>query len=419
MLLEKKYPPTWRINDWEAPWLPGPVRLLNRFPASLMRKYACFDEQALLEQARCSTGLADFGDDDFLEPFRILLEDLNNSDNFTLMGRITAHTILQQQLCARLNIEDRLKHDVSIADDVVDRPVIIAGLPRTGTTHLHNLLSQVTGLRYLPWWQTLDPVQSWQQRQQRDRRRSVNRVRLGVAGYILPLFKRMHEMELDMPHEELTLSALCYRSFFFESAFQAPRYRAWYASQDHSRGYAYMKRILQILQSEGPAQGKAADARWILKSPQHVDQLDAILRVYPDAKIILTHRDPVRAVLSMITMILYSSRQVYRPTRLKQEAAAWLDRLEQMLRRSREQAGRLPAANILDVHFDRFMEDPQQTITEVLDFAGVENDARSQAAIRRHLQSHTRDRHGRIDYSFADLGLDEQTVAERFAFYQL
>lgn len=415
-LLAKHYPANHRIDDWQDPWLPAPVRLLNALPESLIRRATPLEENVLLDRARRATGLADFGDADFLEPFRILLQDLDTYDHFTNLGRITASTILHQQLCARLHLEEKLKCEPQIRKQSVQSPVIIAGLPRTGTTHLHNLLSCINTLRYMPLWQTLQPATP--AGTARDRRHLAANMAVYSVKHIIPLFPRMHEMETDEPHEELTVCALCYRSFFFEGALQVPGYRKWYAGQTHEKGYAYLKQTLQILQTEPAPGNKTPDARWILKSPQHVDQLETILKIFPDARLILTRRNPVQAVLSMITMMLYSSRQVYKPTRLKEEARAWLDRLEQMLRRSEEQAARIPAEQLLHVNFDEFMADPQAMIRRIANFANISLDEASWQAINAHLQSHTRDRHGKIDYRFEDIGLSEGEVKERFRFYQ-
>jgi len=415
------YAQTHRIDDWNKPWLPAPLRLINKTPEHLIKRWIKLDESTLLDKACKATGLKDFGSDDFLIPLRILLKDIEKYDHITPLGRISIASIFHQQLCSRLCIEDRLKHEPEILQQQVNKPVLIAGLPRTGTTHLHNLLAQVTGFRYLPWWQTLSPVRSYQQVNSSafnfDNRRFSNGIKLLIANYALPLFRRMHEMELDMPHEELTLSALCFRSFFFEGAYQVPSYRQWYSQQDNTEAYLYMKKILQILQTEPTPMGKKADAHWILKSPQHVDQLEAIHKAMPDAKIILTHRDPCRAVLSMITMMLYTSRQVYRPDRLQEEAQAWLTRLEQMLRSSQEQMTTLPNSQVMHVSFENFMADQEGTIKEVLLFSEVEYDNKSRQAVNTLLQRHTRDRHGRIEYRFEDLGLDEEEVRERFNFY--
>ncbi|MBK6737320.1 MAG: sulfotransferase [Haliea sp.] len=416
----RRYPDVYRIDDFDNPWLPLPVRLLNAVPDTLIRRFTRLDEQRLLQRAIQATGLDDFGDEDFRAPFRLLLEDLNTLDHFTPMGRITVQTVLHEQLCSRLCLQEQLKRQPDIAQHKIDRPVFIAGLPRTGTTHLHNLLSQCTQLRYLPLWQTLHPIAP--QPGQADRRRRAADLAVNATGFIIPLFKRMHEMATDAPHEELTLCALGYRSFFFEGAFQVPKYRDWYANHSQVKGYAFLRQVLQMLEQE-PAQGnktsvaRAPGARWILKSPQHVDQLEAILTVFPDARLILTHRDPARAVLSMITMILYTSRQVYRPRRLREEANAWVDRLEQMLRRSQQQAAAIPGDNVFHVAFDAFMENPEKTIERICEFAQIDLDPVSRQAIQRHLASSARDRHGRIDYRFESLGLDEAEIRARFDFY--
>lgn len=411
----RRYPDVYRIDDFDDPWLPLPVRLLNAVPDALIRRFTRLDEQRLLQRASRATGLEDFGDEDFRAPFRLLLEDLNTLDHFTPMGRITVQTVLHEQLCSRLCLQEKLKRQPDVARQKIDRPVFIAGLPRTGTTHLHNLLSQSTQLRHLPLWQTLHPIAP--QPGQADRRRRAADLAVNATGFIIPLFKRMHEMATDAPHEELTLCALGYRSFFFEGAFQVPKYRDWYANHSQVKGYEFLKQVLQMLQQE-PAQGnKSPGARWILKSPQHVDQLEAILAVFPDARLILTHRDPARAVLSMITMILYTSRQVYRPRRLREEARAWVDRLEQMLRRSQQQAASIAGDRILHLSFYAFMEKPESTLESVGEFAQIDLDALSRQAIQRHLASNARDRHGRIDYCFESLGLDEAEIRARFDFH--
>jgi hypothetical protein len=413
-LFSRRYPDNHRIDDFADPWLPMPVRLLNTVPDKLLRSFTSLDEQRLLQRARRATGLGDFGDEDFRKPLRLLLDDLNTFDHFTPMGRITVQTVLHEQLCSRLCLQEKLKTAPEIAQQDIDRPIFIAGLPRTGTTHLHNLLSQCDHLRYLPLWQTLHPIAPLPGKA--DRRRRAADLAVNATGFIIPLFKRMHEMATDAPHEELTLCALGYRSFFFEGAFQVPNYRAWYANHSQVKGYEFLRQVLQLLQMEPAPGAKSPSARWILKSPQHVDQLESILTVFPDARLILTHRDPARAVLSMITMILYTSRQVYRPSRLQEEARAWVDRLEQMLRRSEQQAAAIPDSKILHISFDTFMDHPEKTVERICEFAQVELNADSRLAIQRHLANSTRDRHGRIDYCFESLGLDENEIRTRFAF---
>jgi len=413
-VLSRNYPDNYRIDDFDKPWLPYTLRLLNAVPDKIIRRFTQFDEQRLLDRASRATGLADFGDEDFRAPLRLLLEDLNTFDHFTPSGRVTVQAILHEQLTSRLYLQEKIKSTPEIAQNKIDRPIFIAGLPRTGTTHLHNLLSRCSELRYLPLWQTLHPIAP--QPGKPDHRRRAADLAVNATGFIIPLFKRMHEMATDAPHEELTLCALGYRSFFFESAFQVPNYRAWYASTSQVKGYEFLKSVLQLLQMEPAPSRKSPGARWILKSPQHVDQLQTILEVFPDARLIVTHRDPAHAVLSMITMILYASRQVYRPLRLREEARGWVNRLEQMLRRSQQQAGLIPGNQVLHISFDAFIDDPEKTIESICMFAQIDLDPGSRQSIQQHLSESGRYRHGRIDYDFGTLGLDESDIRARFSF---
>jgi hypothetical protein len=234
--------------------------------------------------------------------------------------------------------------------------------------------------------------------------------------YLLPLFRSMHPMEVDLPHEELQLSALTFRSFFFEGSFRLPRYRPWYAAGDQRQAYAYLRRVLQLLQSV------RARGRWVLKSPQHLERIDALRAAFPDAKIVRTHRDPVRAVLSLATMITYTRRACYRDLDPAREGRAWADRLEQMLRASLEQADRLPPGCTLDVRFDDFVRDPAKTVEQVLAFAGTDRgaevDAAAREGVREHLPAHDASRGERFAYRFEDLGLDRDELRERFRFYR-
>ncbi|MBW2286306.1 MAG: sulfotransferase [Deltaproteobacteria bacterium] len=401
------------IEDWDCPRLPLPARLFNTLPDPLAARLLPLDEASLLKSACRRTGLRDFGDEGFREPMRMILDDLEADDHLSPLGRLTARSIFSQLLTGRLAVEDRLKRKPAIHSLEVPAPIVIVGLPRTGTTHLHNLLSRASSLRFLPMWESVNPLPVPGRRLPLpDLRRQSNAMRVRMIDYLMPLFRMMHEIDVDLPHEELQLSAMNFRSFFFEGSFRLPTYRPWYISSEHSEGYRYLRRVLQVLQD---ARGHG---RWVLKSPQHLDQFGALTSAFPDARIVRTHRDPVRAVLSLVTMVTYAQRICFRNLDFVAEARSWVDRLEQMLRDSLEQADRLPPGQVLDIRFDEFVKDPMQTVERVLAFAAVDLDEPSREAIHVHLASHTRDRHGRVAYEFEDLGLDPEELHERFRFYR-
>lgn len=415
--LERPYPSPWRIQDWDSPLLPLPIQAVNRLPRSLVRWLYPLDETSLLNAARRQTGLDDFGSQAFLTPLRLLLKDFQDRDLvMTSIGRIAMYTLTLQFLKARLGVEARARETQAWQTQRVDRPLIIVGLPRTGTTHLQNLLAEVQSLRYLPFWQTIEPIRA--ARTGRDRRRERQRLQLAITNYLAPLMRRMHEMEVDLPHEELSVTAMDFSSYLFECTVDAPHYRKWYAEQDQTPGYQYLNRVLQLLQLEPPPVPRAPNPRWLLKSPQHLEHLETLVKVFPDARIVLTHRAPDEAISSMVTMILYASRLTRDYGRLRDDAAVMIDRLEQMLRRSREQVARLDPRQVHWVDFKAFMADPVQTVQEVAAFADVELSATSLDAVKAHQAARGRHRLGRIDYHLEDLGVDMQALHSRFAFAQ-
>jgi hypothetical protein len=147
-----------RITDLENPRLPLPIRLLNSIGAPLVRRFVGLDPDELLATARSRTGLENFGDESFEEPYRVLLRALNEEAELSGLGRIVTRTMLLQLLANRLLIEDLIARHPEIEEERIERPIVIAGLPRTGTTHLLNLLAQNPDLRTLPYWESLEPV---------------------------------------------------------------------------------------------------------------------------------------------------------------------------------------------------------------------------------------------------------------------
>lgn len=402
--------PGHRIDDLAAPHLPPLARAWNRVPDAVAARLVPLDLEALERAARRQTGLDDFGGDDYREPLALLLADAAADDRITPLGLTTIRSMLLQSLATRLCVQHAFTAARGRALPSVTAPLVIVGLPRTGTTHLHNLLASVPALQFLPLWQSIAPFRppGWRGRLP-DLRRLHTAFRLRMIDHLLPRLRAMHAMEVDLPHEELQLCAPAFRSFFFETSFDVPRYRAWYIGRQHSDAYDYLRRVLQLLQ-HGPGR------RWVLKSPQHLDQLPALLSAFPDAIILRTQRDPARAALSLITMLLYTRRVLYRHVDVPAAARAWADRLAQMLRDGAQQAAALPAAQRYDVDFERFVADPVGTVEQILRFAGIGWDAATREAVTAYQRSAPPHRHGRIIYDVAALGLDRDELREKFAF---
>jgi hypothetical protein len=403
------------IEDLAAPRLPWWLALGNALGRPLAGRIA-LREDALCEAASRSTGgLTDFGDSSFREPLRVLLASFEREAGLSPFGRLATQRLLVQLLASRLLIEDTLRRHPEILDQPVARPIVIAGLPRTGTTHLHNLVSRAPELRSLPYWESLEPLPSPRDRHEPGRPDPrVARCERGLTFLhkVMPLFPSMHEMTWDAVHEEIQLLALQFSTMLFESSYRVPSYREWYKGADQRPAYAYLRRVLQVLQwLRGPQ-------RWILKSPQHLEQIGPLIETFPDAFVVQTHRDPVRITASLCTMIAYGMRMNAARVDPREVGSVWSARVEDLLRGSVEQRPLLPPAQVMDLRFHEFMKDEVAGVQRVFAFAGQPWTEAAEEAIRRYMDASPRGRHGSIDYRLEDVGLDARERRAALRFYQ-
>lgn len=403
------------ITDLDRPRMPRGIRLFNFAMAPLVSRFVSLEPRRLMVAARKHTGLSDFGGDDFVEPLSVLVDSLEREAGLSALGRASTRALLVQLLSSRLLIERLVAGHPEILDEPLERPLVIAGLPRTGTTHLHNLLAADSGFRRLPYWESLEPVAPPSEARAADpaagRRRRAARS-IAFLDYAMPLFTRMHEFELEAPHEEIQLLALSFSTMLFEASYRVPSYRDWYMSKDQVFAYRYLAKTLRVLQwLRGPR-------RWLLKSPQHLEQFAALAAVFPDAAVVQTHRDPAAVALSLSTMIAYGRRMQHSRTSARETARYWVPRVDGMLRASIAGRGSLSVAQVYDLHFEEFMADRRSVVLGVFEFAGREITPELSAAVDRHLGDNPRGKHGRVDYSLSQLGLEENELRRSFAFYE-
>jgi hypothetical protein len=401
------------IDDLAGPRLPFALRALNALGGPIARWVVSLDPGDLLAAACARTGMHDYGDPSFREPLAVLLEAFERDADLSALGRISARGLVLQLLANRLRIEDLFRRHPEIEEERIERPIIIAGLPRTGTTHLHNLISQDPSLRSLPYWESLEPVPDPREdcaAHGRDPRVVRCEKALAMVHRVMPLFPLMHEMTADARHEEIQLLAIEFSTMLFESSYYVPSYADWYKRSDQRPAYRYLRRCLQALQwLRGPK-------RWVLKSPQHLEQQAALIEIFPDATFVQTHRDPLRITASLCTMIAYGSRMNARRVDPAAVGRYWAARTEDLLRGSITGRAALPFAQVIDVHFRQFMKDDVATAERVLDFAGHPVSDAARAAIRAFMDANPRGKHGTIDYRLEDVGLDaaERRAALRF-----
>jgi hypothetical protein len=403
-----------RIDDLARPRLPLPIAALNALGGPVCDRLLRLDAEDLLAAARRRARLDDYGDASFLEPFRVLLAALEGEARLSAFGRIATRQHLIQLLVQRLRLEDLIRRNPEILDEEIPAPIVIAGLPRSGTTHLMNLLACDTRLRWLPYWESLEPFPDPSEEpggDGRDPRRERCARSLAQLERVMPLFAAMHEFTVDGPHEEIQLLALHFSTQLFEAVYRVPSYGEWYRRTDQTPGYAYLRRTLQALQWRQPGR------RWLLKSPQHLENLGPLVRTFPDARFVQTHRDPVRITASLATMIAYGSRMQQRRPDPVAIGRRWAVLVQNMLRASVRDRHLLPGSQVMDLRFEEFMKDELAAVERVFAFCGEVPGAETRARIRAFLDANPRGKHGTIDYRLEDLGLDARELGEQLRFY--
>jgi Ni/Co efflux regulator RcnB len=358
------------------------------------------------------TGLSDFGDHEYLDGLEVLLASYAQDAGLTPEGNKAHRALLRGALVARLFSEQGWQAHPEHADVAIERPIFVTGLPRTGTTALHRLLTADPGHQGLELWlaempQPRPPRESWEQ----------NPIFAGIqAGYQRhhlerPEYMGLHYMSADQVEECWQLLRQSMRSISYESLAHLPTYSAWLRGQDWTPAYRRHRRNLQLIGL--PDAGR----RWVLKNPSHLFALDALLEVYPDALVIQTHRDPRTAIASMASLSVETTRgwsTTFQGALLgATQLELWARGLEDFI----AARARHPQAQFLDVDYDEFVADPVGTAESVYSRFGLPLTEAARTAIRDlHSSSLTGERRPSHRYTLADVNLTPEQVDARFQF---
>lgn len=379
-----------------------------------------FSEAAVLAAARQRTGLADFGPDDFRIRLGVLREEWDGDPDVSALARITLRGYLDRYASNRLLIHDLLKRHPEIHEEKIEQPVIVAGLPRSGTTHLVNLLAADERFHSLPLWESYEPVPLPGEALLPDgtdpRYRRCAEAWVGMKR-MTPFIAAMHPMAPDHIHEELELMGPDFASYNFEWLSPSPKWRDHYFATDQTPHYRYMKTVLKLLQWQRRQRGDER-RRWVLKCPQHIEQLPVLQAVFPDATVIFTHRDPVAVIQSTVTMQGYTQRINRKRVDLATLLAYWNDRVERLLRHCVRDRDLIPAARSLDSTFHAFMADEMGTMERVYAAAGLELTPTTRAQLEGYIRDHLRGKEGRVIYNLkGNFGVDPADLRGRYGFY--
>ncbi len=285
--------------------------------------------EALIARAQRGAGLTDFGDTPFARPLQMLLDACRKEADLSLFGGAAIRWDTVRFLSNLLRLREEEKRNPAILDQAVERPLIIAGLPRSGTTFLHSLLIEDQANLVPRVWQLIHPYPASRSGGRDRRPRQVAR-QLRLFQLLAPRFRHLHPIEAGSPQECSEITAHLFASLRFDTTYRIPSYRRWLDDTGHLDAYRFHKRFLQHLRHQAGGEG-----RWVLKCPDHIFALGAIRAVYPDAQLVFVHRDPVAVLASVarLTEVLRRpfSRQIDRIDIGRQDSARWLAAAELMI----------------------------------------------------------------------------------------
>jgi hypothetical protein len=400
------------------PWRPLGLRAFDALGRALRAAgwpLLRLDAEALCAAARRRTGLSDFGDGAFREPLGRLVASLESEARLTPFGRFVARRDLLRLLENRLRWHDTLLRHPEIGAREVRAPLFVIGLPRTGTSILHELLAQDGANRVPMTWEVMHP---WPppERASFETDPRIARVEAHLRGIdrVLPGFQAMHPMGARLPQECVALTAHDFASMIFHTSYRVPGYQAWLERADLRGVYAGHRRWLQYLQWRCPAE------RWVLKSPGHLWALDALLAVYPDARIVQTHRDPLAVLASLASLITKLRGLASDAVDPHEIGADWAQRLAAGLRAASEARERAApaAAQFLDVRFTDLVGRELEQVRRIYEHFGMDLRPEASERMRRFLAENPRDKHGRHRYSLTFAGLEADALRPAFADYQ-
>ena len=370
----------------------------------------------LLSAASESTGLDDLGADTWREGLDRLVEALRSEARLNEIGVQVAAGDVLGHLTNRLRVVDWHQSHPELARADVTPPIFIVGQGRTGTTILHDLLAQDPANRVPLTWEVDHPIPPPETATfATDPRIATSQAQLDMSELVIPGFKAMHPMGAQLAQECVRITASEFRSVIFPTQYRVPSYGHWMIYEaDVTPAYHWHRRYLQVLQS------KHHGERWVLKSPGHIWCLPELLAEYPNALLVQTHRDPLRIIASISSLLATLRRLASDHTAIAEGAAEFAEYLMEGLDRSvtARENGTVPAERVIDVQFRDFLADPLATVRRIYARLGLELSPQAEARMQAFIVANPQDKHGLHRYSFADTELDAGAWRERARRYQ-
>ena len=401
----------------EAPWVAVRtfIHLGARVAERPARPFLPLDAMRLVDVARRRAGVREPEDTSFLEGLRVLVGSLETEARLNLIGRIVVREDITRLLVNRFRIEQDRQRDPGIAAEKIHQPIFITGMPRSGSTLLHGLLAQDPANRVPRTWEMLLPSPAPEHATyDSDPRIAKVERELWWFHRLSPDFQVIHDVGARMPEECTIIMAHSFVGSQFSSMYDVPSYSRWCDAQDPRTKYELHRRFLQHLQRRfGPR-------RWILKAPAHLNSLPGLLAVYPDARVVMTHRDPVEVLASEASLHLTLRRPfatAVDPIAVGREVS---ECMEDDIRRGLEarDAGLVSPTRFFDVVYADVLRDAIGVVRRMYDRFDLPLTPAVEARMRRFLAENPKEKHGPHRYTLAQFGLDPDEERRRYHAYR-
>lgn len=366
----------------------------------------------LLDTARSQTGLEDFGSGSFREGLEVLVEALGSEARLSEAGQQIARAQLGQLLATRLEIEACCRRHPEIEAESVGAPIVILGLPRTGTTALSYLLACDPDTRALRFWESQQPVPPPESTTEHsDPRITATQAMFDAMHGAYPELVAMYFATATSPTECQDLLGREFRAHHFSGQYWVPSYTRWMLGCDMEPAFRYHARQLRLLQWRCPP------TRWLLKTPVHLFALDGLDRVYPDARFVMTHRDPARVLGSVCSLIALMYRMASEHLDPEALGRAQVDYWAEGLRRAIDFRRRAGEERFTDLYFQELEERPIESIERAYRKLGIPFTDAARSRMAAFAGENPRGKHGEHRYRLEDFDLETGAVRERLAFY--
>ena len=369
------------------------------------------DIDRMLSEVAEATGLDDFGHPSYRDGLEHLVASAEETAHLTPLGEAVLDSTCRAALTTRLRVTDWVRTHPEVTRQPVTQPIFILGLPRTGTTALSHLLAVDRNNRSLLGWEANEPIPP-PTRDTYDTDPRFERARNEPSGaeQLNPDFKAIHYDPPDMPIECSVLLAQHFQSATLSVLFNVHSYNEWMIDADATHTYRYHKQVLQILQSEYPG-------RWQLKTPVHCWFLDALVAAYPDARFVMTHRDPVRVTASVCSLARALSKTFTDFDHTTAIAAQWPEMLAVMIDRVDAFRNQHGDSRFHDMSYRDLVGDPVGAVKGLYDQFELGWSAELEQSLREHAAVHRQNRFGEHKYSIEEFGLDASAICDRVAVY--